>query len=1141
LLWRQINLLHGINGLCFTFISQSFYQMKKKIKPLIFASIFLSFFNNPLFAQFNPSAIPANELLKGYVKDISGENISYHSFHPYATEALLTRVTDGKKSIQWETENIPEDYKDSVIYFAWIAGYSCGTSAADRHFDFYINNQKVLTFITTAKKVLKTWKVNGLNGTKLFFQQKSVDNAGDVYGNMYLKIPVSFYRKGKPLLLKVVGEKADSQDWYMTFKYEMSEKIKIIPQPALIKKGFDTLQLIDVQIDHTKPSGNVIITTNIDKNKITQALSLGVNTIELSVPKVTSEKSIKVNVSVEGLLTKNESIELKPVIFREFDFVSHSHNDIGYSDLQDTVEQKQIRNIRDAMQLIKKTSTYPVAARYKWNIESLWAVQNFMKIASEQEKKNFVNDVKSGSIGLPASYANQLTGLCSPEDLIHYTDYSFQLKRLYGIDFNTVMISDIPGVSWAMVPALAERGIKYISSGPNYVPSIPELGDRVGYSDRSWGDKPLYWLSPSGKEKVLFWQAAKGYSWFHNFNVGRAGEKTKSNLMDYLRELESEKYPYEMVQLRYTIPADNGTTDSYLSDFVKDWNAKYISPKIVLVNVSEMMEKFDSIYHKIIPVYSGDYSPYWEDGAASTAKELAITKQTSNRLNQSEILNTMIDAKKYDEEQFYKAWRDVVMFEEHTWGSWNSISDPDNPFTTSQWNYKKAFATDGEDRSKKLLQNIISTPSNSSNEIYEVYNTSSWDRTDLAFLTNEESGGRNAVIDKDNHICLSQILSDGSLVFLATNIPALGSKKYRLVQANSFKSDLKINQNVLENEFLKVTVNPENGSIQSIIRKDDNQELVDNKQGGINQYLYVPGRDPSKAVSTKNVSIHIKEKGPLIVSLLIESAAPGTKKLTQEIRLIKGINRIDIINTVDKLKVREKEAVNFAFPFNVPEGKMKIDLGVGILEPEINQLAGSCKDFNCVQKWVDISNGKTGITWTTNEAPLIEIGALINEELVNGYKQWKEKTTLSNTFYSYVMNNYWHTNFKADQEEEVTFHYSIFPHNAFHESDATKRGIESNQPLIVSAADSNSAELKSLFTIENKNIILSAIKPSVDKKGVMLRLYNADAEPQKAGLKWNILQPKKIYWSNANQEKLQPYNYDESWPPFAFRTLYLQL
>ena len=1117
--------------------------MKNFSKQAILAALFISIFSTTSFAQFDPSAIPNNELLKGYVKDISGENISYHSFHPYATEALLTRVTDGNKSIEWQTETIPSDYKSNDVYFAWIAGYSSGSSAADRHFDLYINNEKVLTFTTVAKKVLKSWSVKGLHDVELFFQQKSVDNINDVYGNMYLKIPVSSYKKGAPLLLKVIGEKAESQDWYMTFKYEMSEKINILAQPALIRKGKDTLQLIDVQIDHTKPTGSVIISTEGNKNKITQSLSLGVNTIEVLVPKVSTEKNIKVNVVVADLLTKNETVHLKPVIFREFDFVSHSHNDIGYSDLQDTVEQKQIRNIRDALRLIKETSKYPAGAQYKWNIESLWAVENFMNVATEDEKKTFVQDVKSGSIGLPASYANELSGLCSPEDLIHYTDYSRQLNQLYGIHFNTVMISDVPGVSWAMVPALAERGIKYISSGPNYAPSYPDLGGRVGYSNKAWGDKPFYWLSPSGKEKVLFWQAGKGYSWFHNYNVGRAGEKTKSNLMEYLKELEDENYPYGVVQVRYTIPSDNGTTDPHLADFAKSWNEKYVSPKIVVANVSEMMEKFDKKYHVIIPVYSGDYSPYWEDGAASSANELSITRRNSERLNQAEILTQMILPQKFNNEDFYKAWRDVVMFDEHTWGSWNSISDPDNPFTISQWNYKKDFAIDGEKRSEKLLQDILSVSPAASDQTFNVYNTSSWNRTDLAFLTKDQSPNGNAVMDENNNLCLSQRLSDGTLVFLATDVPALGSKKYKLVtQTSSFESDLKINKDMLENDFLKVTVSPGNGSISSIIRKDNGEELVDNKQLGINQYLYVPGTDPSKAESNKNVSISIKEKGPLIVALLVTSEAPGTKKLTQEIRLIKGINRIDLINTVDKSKVRDKEAVNFAFPFNIPGGKMKIDLGVGILEPEINQLAGSCKDFNCVQRWVDISNSNTGITWTTNEAPLIETGEMINEELVNnGDKLWKKKTTLANTFYSYAMNNYWFTNYKADQEGEVTFSYTLFPHNKFDAAEAARKGLERNQPLIVSDGTKSNVQLKPLFTIKNKNMILSTIHPSVDKKGVILRLYNASYQSLKPEINWGRLQPKKIYWSNANQEKLQAFNPDTSWPPFSFKTLYLEL
>lgn len=1092
-------------------------------------------------AQFNPADIPDHSFFRGYVKSISGESIGYHSFHPYATDALLTRVTDGNKAIEWETEAIPNN-NPNEIFFSWIAGYSSGTSAADRHFDLFINHEKVLSFTTKAKQVVKSWEEKGLHGVELYFQQKSVDNVMDVYGNMYLKIPAGFYKEGEPLLLKVVGEKAGSQDWYMTFKYEMSEKINIIAQPALIKIGKDTMQLIDVQIDHTRPTGNVFISTSAHKTAVAQPLILGVNTIEIWVPKVNKEKNIEVSVVVGDLLSKRDTIPLQPVIYREFDFISHSHNDIGYSDLQDSVEKKQTQNIRDAMAFIQRNNDYPDAAKHKWNIESLWAVENFIRVATDEEKKKFVQAVKAGSIGLPASYVNVLTGLCTPEDLIHYTEYALKLHREYGMDFNTVMISDIPGVSWAMVPALAERGIKYISSGPNYVPSIPDLGDRVGHSDKAWGDKPFYWLSASGKEKVLFWQASKGYSWFHNYNVGHVGEKTKSNLMDYLKELEANNYPYDIVQLRYSIPADNGTPDPRLSEFVKNWNEKFISPKIVVANVSEMMVKFEKKYANIIPVISGDYSPYWEDGAVSSAKELAMARRSSEQLNQAEILAS-IKGKKYDVEKFYAANRDVIMFKEHTWGSWNSVSDPDNSFTLSQWDYKRDFALNAAKRSEKLLNDLLDDKSNTSNRAFDLFNTSSFDRSDLVIIPGKMSRNANAVIDENKIASPAQRLSDGSLLFLAKDVPALSAKKYALATKEfPVNTSLKITKDAMENEFVKIRINQSNGSISSIICKDNNEELVDNKIFGINQYVYVPGRDPAKAQSAENVSIRVKENGPLMISLEIKSVAPGTSQLIQEIRLYKSINKIDLINTLDKTKVREKEAVNFAFPFLIPGGKMKIDLGVGILEPGINQLAGSNNDFNCVQRWVDISNNKSGITWTTVDAPLIEIGEMINEEEINnGYKKWKSKTTLSNTFFSYVMNNYWHTNYKADQDSGVVFHYAIFPHHAFDAAMASRHGLETNQPLLIAPAGMGSPAMGSLFSIGNKNIVLSSLKPSADKKGMIMRLYNAGDQSQLPAIEWRRLHPRKIYWSNANEEKIKLYNQDESWPAFSFRSLYLEL
>ena len=134
----------------------------------------------------------------------------------------------------------------------------------------------------------------------------------------------------------------------------------------------------------------------------------------------------------------------------------------------------------------------------------------------------------------------------------------------------------------------------------------------------------------------------------------------------------------------------------------------------------------------------------------------------------------------------------------------------------------------------------------------------------------------------------------------------------------------------------------------------------------------------------------------------------------------------------------------------------------------------------------------------------------------------------------------WHTNFKADQEGQVIFHYSIFPHDAFDAATATMHGLESNQPLINDPADIKSTALQSLFSIGNKNIILSSLKPSVDKKGMILRLYNASHESQIPGIKWERLKPKNIYWSNANEEKMEVFKGDERWDGFGFKSLFVE-
>jgi len=68
-------------------------------------------------------------------------------------------------------------------------------------------------------------------------------------------------------------------------------------------------------------------------------------------------------------------------------------------------------------------------------------------------------------------------------------------------------------------------------------------------------------------------------------------------------------------------------------------------------------------------------------------------------------------------------------------------------------------------------------------------------------------------------------------------------------------------------------------------------------------------------------------------------------------------------------------------------------------------------------------------------------------------------------FFSYAMNNYWHTNYRADQSGPIEFRYSLFPHAAYDAVRATRLGREERQPLIVASAKRKLPTLPSLFTL----------------------------------------------------------------------------
>jgi hypothetical protein len=804
---------------------------------------------------------------------------------------------------------------------------------------------------------------------------------------------------------------------------------------------------------------------------------------------------------------------LKPVRQMEIYLLPHSHNDIGYTALQADVEKKQNSNIETGLRLAKATADYPEGARFKWNVEVLWCVDNYLRAATPEKRAAFMEAVKSDQIGLVAFYCNILTGLCRPEELLNFMGYATRLSAECGVPIESAMISDVPGYTWGLVSAMGQAGVKYLSFAPNYF-------DRMGGTMKEWQNKPFWWKGPDGRQRVLCWCPSRGYALGHIIGDGEALARF---IPDYLVELETNGYPYDITYLRWNVHGDNGSPDEKLADVVRDWNARYVSPRLIISTTTTAFREFERRYGDKLPVFSGDYTPYWEDGAASSARETALNRESAERLVQAETLWAMGNPGPFPAVAFQGAWRNVLLYSEHTWGAHNSITEPDLPFVHDQWRVKQGFALDADQQSRQLLAQSLQRGTGISpvpSEL-DVFNTCSWQRTGMVTLSPEQSAAGDQVVDAKGKVVPSQRLASGELVFLAREVPALSGKRYRVeAGAAPARGAVRAEAVTLAHPEFTVRIDERTGAIVSLFSRLLNRELVDSKAAtALNDYFYLPGSDLNGLQRNGSPRISVKEKGPLMASLFIESDAPGCKRLLREVRVVDGLDSVEIIDTVDKLPVRAKEGVHFGFGFNVPGGTVRLDEGWAVVRPELDQIPAACKNWFSVQRWVDISNDRYGVTWSPVDAPLVEVGG-ITGNLIGSQTNpevWIQHLQPSQTIYSWVMNNHWHTNYRAEQEGPTVFRFAIRPHKGFMADEAARFGVGCSQPLIAAPA-SGAAPSKPRFELSSDKVVVTAFKPSDDGKGWIVRLFGASGKAEKVKLAWASPAPARVWLSDTSEK-----------------------
>ena len=813
-------------------------------------------------------------------------------------------------------------------------------------------------------------------------------------------------------------------------------------------------------------------------------LHFGHNETYISMPDVEQPTTVELALKAADRELK-ATATLRPTRKWRVFIVPTVHTDIGYTDLQERVMARHADNTMQALAMIDQHPSF------NWDSETYWQLDCFLRAHPEKAEETF-RRLREGRMGLSALFGNMLTGLCSHEALNRATLFSRNLANRGGFDLASVILDDVPSAVGSLPTMLANAGIKYFIEGVN--------NDRAPYATQGL-QNPFYWEGPDGS-RVLS-HIAGGY--------GMAGglvsslEQASERLPGLLASYDNATYPYDAVLVNGAF-SDNQGVASWLPEVVEKWNAQWEYPKLILGRPEDFFRYIEQNFAAKIPVLRADFGAWWEDGAASSARETALCRRAEERAVTAEMLHSLaavLGKEPYPKWELDELWRNILLYDEHTWGAAGSISAPTSEQTVKQWEVKSSFARQADAASRHLLEaGIVKLAALAPAADLVVFNPLSWTRTDL--VTSEQAG---AVQDmKTKRILPCQVLPEGGSCFVAAELPSVGYRSYRrLFEAGPATNAVSFAEGQMENEFYRVTLDATNGALKSILDKETGRELIDpDSEYRLGELIYVSGGEGSYAVHSdlkglpapkftyhrQNGVRVMQANGPVFGELASEATAEKFPKITLRVRLYHGLKRVDVRCELDKEETTSKEAVYIAFPFafDPAEGGLWLEYPDAVTEPLKDQHSSACRDWYAVQRWLAASDGKATVVLSPLDSPLVTLGGMTAST-------WPRQLSLKRAHvFAYVMNNYWHTNYKASQGGRQVFRFSLTSaRGGFSKREAVMRGWEMYSPAVAQSGGGPlkpmlSAPAGSLVGVEPAGLPLMALKQAEDEKGFAVRV-----------------------------------------------------
>lgn len=773
--------------------------------------------------------------------------------------------------------------------------------------------------------------------------------------------------------------------------------------------------------------------------------------------------------------------------------IHHSHTDVGYTDTQEKMKAHHVGFIREVIGLVKKEP------RFKWNCESYWCVQQFFAEATEEEKADFVRFVKSGNIGLSGSYLN-LTDLASERVLNETMDACVAELKKYGLAYRYAMTADINGYGWGFADALYDHGVRGLMSC---------IHTHHGYHPLFRKQVPFYWITPKG-HKLLVWNG-EHYLFGNELGIAQASqfeytlqdgltfadmtpyEKACARIRAFVETDLAQGYEYDFIPVSVSgNMTDNSPASLKVLEFIDRYNAEHEEIELKLATLDEFFARVEKL--KDLPAYAGDWTDWWADGVGSTPADTMHYRAASRMYDMARKLDP--DGKQGGAENYRSALYNLMFYAEHTWGYSSSITEPYHPQVNNLDQWKRLFALKANESATIALERIRrahgETPVSLHRELkYRAVNPHDFPVTEMLVqdlehfyghehfdVVDEESGERVPFqisrYSRGPEMCiLAELAPHQTRTFVLKEKPAPAVASAGLCARRGIEgiADLShvLNEtpgdyaytDAVENKFFRIEMSCPRG-ITRIFDKVRGRELV--REGDTafrpvyevtpreltDDYLWVRrnmGRN-RKAVRTQRdfgelTDIKVLENGELYARAELKYRLNGTQECSVILTAHKYMPRITVDLRLHKDSVWEPENLYLSLPTAAADEELYMDKAGAVFRPRVDQLPGTCIDFYAVQNGAAAVGKGGSLILAAQDAPLLWMGTLEAHPI----KLMGEGSPNRDELYSWVMNNFWETNFKASLGGFYQFRYTLQttpscdPAEVFRTAEAINEGV----------------------------------------------------------------------------------------------------